>query len=167
MTNLDSVLKNRNISFANKGPYSQSYHFSSSCVQIWDLDHKEGWTLKNWCFWIMLLEKTLENPLDSKEIKWVNPKENQPWIFFERTDADAEAEAPVLCLLDAKKWLLWKDPDTVKDWGQEEKRATEGKMVGWHHGLSGHEFEQSLGESGGQRNPACCSPWGHKESDTT
>ena len=125
---------------ANKGTSSQSYDFLSSHVEMWELDHKEGWVPKNWCLPTVVLEKTLENPLDSKEIKWVNPKENQPWIFFERTDADAEAEAPVLCLLDAKKWLLWKDPDTVKDWGQEEKRATEGKMVGWHHWLNGHEF---------------------------
>ena len=129
MTNLDSLLKGRHY-FANKGPSSQSY-FSSSQAQIWELDPKEGWELKNWCFWTAVLEKTLENPLDSKEIKPVSPKGNQSWILIERTDA--EAEAPKLWPPDMKSQLIWKDPDAGKDWGQEEKGATEDKMVEWHH----------------------------------
>ena len=101
-------------------------------------NHREGWVPKNWCFWFVALEKTLESPLDSKEIKPVNPKRNQPWIFIGRTDA--EAEAPILWLPDAKSQLIWKDPDAGKDWGQEEKRMTENEMVEWHHWLNRHEF---------------------------
>ena len=127
MTNLDSVLKSR-YPFADKGSYSQSYGFSSSHVWMWELDCKEGWVPKNWCFWTVVLEKTLESPLDSKEIKPVNPRGNQPWIFIGRTDA--EAEAPVLWSPDAKSWLIGKDPDARKDWGQEEKRVTGDEMVG-------------------------------------
>ena len=124
---------------------------------------KEGWAPKNW-FQTVMLEKTLESPLDSKEIKSVNPKGNQPWIFTGRTDA--EAEAPILWSPDAKSWLTGKDPDAGKDWRQEEKGATEDEMVGWHHRLDGHGFEQTPGDSEGQRSLACCSPWRHKESDT-
>ena len=102
-------------------------------------NHREGWVPKNWCFWFVALEKTLESPLDSKEIKPVNPKRNQPWIFIGRTDA--EAEAPILWLPDAKSQLIWKDPDAGKDWGQEEKRMTEDERVGWHHPFNGDEFE--------------------------
>ena len=123
--------------FANKGAYSQSYGFSSSHVWMWELDHKEDWALKNWCFWTAVLEKTLQSPLDSKEIKPVNPKGNQPWIFTGRTDA----EALILWPPDAKNWLIGKDPDARKDWMQEEKGTTEDEMVGWHHWLNGHEFE--------------------------
>ena len=132
---------------------------------MWELDHKEGWERKNWCFRIVVLEKTPANPLDSKEIKLVNPKGNQSWIFTGRTDA--EAEALVLWLPDMKSWLTGKDPDAGKDWGREEKGATEEEMVGWHHWLNGHEFEQTLGDSDGQGSLACCSPCGVKESDTT
>ena len=121
--------------FANKSLYSQSYVFSSSHVWMWELDHKEGWALKNWCFQTVMLEKTLDNPLDSKEIKAANPKGNQPWIFTGR--AGAEAEAPILWPPDAKSWLIRNDPDAGKDWGQEEKRVTEDEMVGWHHWLTG------------------------------
>ena len=117
---------------------SQSYVFSHSHVWMWELDYKESWALKNWCFWIVVLEKTLESPLDYKEIQPVNPKGNQFWIFIGRTDA--EAETSMLWPPDAKNWLIWKDPDAGKDWGWE-KGMTEDEMVGWHHRLNGHEFE--------------------------
>ena len=132
---------------------------------MWEFEYKKGWALKSWCFSIVVLEKTLESPLDSKEIKVVNPKGNQFWIFVGRTDA--EAEALILWLPDAKNWLTGKDFDSVKYWGQEEKGATEDEMVGWHHQLSGHEFEQALGDSEGQGSLVCCSPLGCKELDTT
>ena len=132
---------------------------------MWELDYKESWALKYWCFWTVVLEKTLESPLDCKEIQPVNPKGNQSWIFTGRTDA--EAETPVLWPPDSKNWLIWKDLDTGKDWRQEEKGMTEDEMVRWHHRLSGHEFEQALGVGEGQGGLACCSPWGRKESDTT
>ena len=138
-------IKKQRHHFADKGPYSQSYGFSSSHIQMWELDHKEGWAPKNWCFQTVVLEKTLKSPLDSKKIKTVNPKGNQPWIFIGKTDA--EAEAPILWPLDAKSQLIGKDPDAGKDWGQEEKGVTEDEMVGWHHQLNGHEFEQILGDS--------------------
>ena len=165
MTNLDSILKSRDNYFADKDPSSQSYGFSSSHVWIWELDHKEGWTLKNWCFWTVVLEKTLKSPLDCKEIKPVHPKGNQPWIFTGRTDV--EAEAPILWLPDVKNWLLGKDPDAGKDWRQEEKGTTEDEIVGWHHWLNGHEFEQAPGVGDGQGSLVYCSPWGHSQSDTT
>ena len=129
-----------------------------------ELDHKEGWMLKNWCLQIAVLEKTLESPLDYKEIKPVNSKGNQPWIFIGRTDA--EAEAPILWPPDLKSWLTEKDPDAGKDWGQE-KGMTEDEIVGWHHQLTGHKFEQTARDSEGQGSLACCSLWGHKESDMT
>ena len=151
--------------FANKGLSSQSYGFSSSHVRMWELDHKESWAPKNWYFRIMVLEKTLESPLDCKEIKPVHPKGNQSWIFIGRTNA--EAETPILFPPDAKNWLVGKDPDAGKDWRQEEKEMTEDEMVGWHHWLDEHEFEQALGDGDGQGSLVCCSPWGHKESDTT
>ena len=132
---------------------------------MWELDHKEGQALKNWCFWIVVLEKTLESSLDCKEIKLVNPKGNQSWIFTGRTDT--EAEAPILWPPDVKSWLIWKDPDAGKDCRQGEKGTTEDEMVGWYHQLNGHEFEQALGDGEEQGSLACCSPWGHKESDTT
>ena len=120
---------------------------------------------KNWCFWTVVLEKTLENPLDCKEIKPVNPKGNQSWIFIGR--ADAEPEAPKLWPPDVKSWLIRKDPDAGKDWKQEEKGIKEDEMVGWHHWLNGHEFEQTLGDGEGQGSLACRSPWGYKELDMT
>ena len=156
-------IKKQRYRFANKGPCSQSYDFSSSYVRLWELDHKEGWALKNWCFQIVP-EKTLESPLDSKETQPVSPKGNQPSIFIGRTDA--EAEAPIIWPPDVKSWLIGKDSD-VKVWKQEEKGATEDEMVGWHHQHDGHEFEQTLGDSEGQGSLVCCCPWGHKESDAT
>ena len=125
--------------FANKGLSNQGYGFSSSHVCMWELDHKESLALRNWCFWTVVLEKTLESPLDCKEIQPVHPKENQFWIFIGKTDA--EAEASIFWPLDVKNWLVWKDPDGGKDWRWEEKGMTEDKMVGWHHWLNGHEFE--------------------------
>ena len=124
--------------FASKGPSSQGYGFSSSHVWIWELDYKESWALKNWCFWTVVLEKTLESPLDCKEIQPVHPKGDQSWVFIERTDV--EAETPILWPPDAKNWLIRKDPDPGKDWRQKEKRMTEDEMVGWHHRLNGHVF---------------------------
>ena len=151
--------------FADKGPSSQSYDFSSSHVWVLELDYKESWPLKNWCFWTVVLEKTLESPLDCKEIKPVHPKGNQSWIFTGSTDA--EAEAPILWPPDAKNWLTGKDPDAGKDWSQEEKGKREDETVGWHYRLSGHEFEQALQVGDGQGSLVCYSPWRHKESDTT
>ena len=136
-------------------------------IESWtrELDHKEGWVPKNWCFQIVVLEKTLESPLDSKEIKPVKPKGNQPWIFTGRTDA--EAEAPILCPPDVKSRLIGKDPDAGKDWEQEEKGTTEDEMVGWHLWLNGHGFGWTLGDGEGQGSLVCCSAWGRKASDTT
>ena len=125
--------------FTNKGSYSQSYDFFSSHVWMWELDNKKDWVLKNWCLQTMVLEKTLESPLDCKEIKPVNPKGNQPWIFIGKTHG--EAEAPILWPPDVKNWLIGKDPDAGKDWRQEEKGMTEDDMVGRHHRHNGHEFE--------------------------
>ena len=121
----------------NKGLSSQGYSFSSSHVWMWELDYKESWVLKNWCFWTVVLEKTLESPLDCKEIHPVHPKGNWSWIFIGRTDAEAETQ--ILWPPDGKNWLIWKDPDAGKDWGQEKKGTTEDKMVGWHHRLNGCE----------------------------
>ena len=132
---------------------------------MWELDHKEGWALKNWCFQIVVVEKTLKSPLDCKEIQPVNPKGNQSWILIGRTDA--EAKVPILWPCDTKSQLIGKDPDAGKDWGQEEKRVTEDEMVGWHYQLNGHESEQTPGDSEGQGSLACFSQWGHKESDMT
>ena len=140
--------------FADKGPSSQGYGFSSSHVWMWESNHKECWALKNWCFWTVVLEKTLESPLDCKEIQPVNPKGNQSWVFIgtSRSDvdvmlvwwwwwSDVEAETPILWPPDAKSWLIWKDPDAGKHWGQEQKGTTEDEMVGWYHRFNGHEFE--------------------------
>ena len=151
--------------FANKGLSSQSYGFFSSHVWMWELDSKESWTLKNWCFWTVVLERTLESHLHCKEIKPVNSKGNQSWIFIGKTDA--KAEAPILWPPDAKSWLIRKDPDAGKDWRQEETGITEDEMVGWHHWLNEHEFEQALGDGEEQGGLACCSSWGRKELDTT
>ena len=133
------LIKKQRHYFANKGPSSQSYDFSRTHVWIWELDYKESWALKNWCFWTVMLEKTLESPLDCKEIQPVYPKGNQSWIFTGRTDA--EAETPVLWPPDVKNWLIGKDPHAGKDWRREEKRMIEDEMVGWHHWLNGHELE--------------------------
>ena len=151
--------------FADKGPSSQSYGFSSGHVWMWGLDYKESWAPTNWCFWTVVLEKALGSPLNCKEIKPVHPKGNQSWIVIGKTDAEAEALIP--WLPDAKNWLFGKAPDAGKDWRQEEKGPTEDEMVGWHHQPDGHQFEQASSASHGQGSPACCSPWGHKESDMT
>ena len=142
---------------------SINYGFSSSHVWMWVLDYKESGATKNWCFWTMVLEKTLEGPLDSKEIEPVHPKGNQSWIFIGRTDA----EAPILWPLNAKNWLTGKDPDAGKDWRWKEKGTTEDETVGWHHRLNGHEFEWTPGVGDGQGGLACCTPWSHKELDAT
>ena len=129
------------------------------------LDHKESWVPKNWCFWTVVLEKTLESPLDCKKIQLVIPKGNQPWVFIERTDV--EAEMPILWPHNTKNWLIWKDPPTGKDWRQEEKGTTEDEIAGWDHWLDGREPEWTPGVGDGQGGLACCSPWGRQESDTT
>ena len=166
MTNLDSIFKNRDIDyFVNKDRSSQGYGFSSSHAWMWELDYKESWALKSWCFWTMVLEKTLESPLDCKEIQPVNPKGNKPWILTGKTEA--EAEVPILWVPDTKNQLIGKDPDSGKDRRQEEKGMTEDETVGWHHWLNGYEFEQAPGVGEGQGRLACCSPWGCKESDMT
>ena len=140
MTNLDSVLKSKDL-FADKDPYSQNYGFPSSHSWMWVFDCKEGWALKNWCFWSVMLGKTLESPLDSKKIKPVNLKGNQPWIFIGRTHA--EAETSIIWPSDEKCWLIGKDSDIGKEWRQEEKGKTQDEMVGWHHQPNGHEFEKT------------------------
>ena len=143
---------------------------------MWELDYKEGWAPKNWYFWIVVLERTFESPLNSKDMKLVNPKDckeiqavhpkgNQSWIFIRRTDA--EAEAPILWPPDVKSWLILKDLDAGKDWMKEVKGKTEDEMVGWSHWLDGHEFQQALGVGNGRGSLACYSPWGCKELDTT
>ena len=153
LKNKITFTKKRRYYFAKKGLSSQSYGFSSSHVWMWELDHEESWAPKNWSFWTVVLEKTLESPLDCKEIKPVNPKGNQSWIFIGGTDAEAEAPIP-----DLKSWPIRKDPDAGKDWKQEKKGTTEDEMIGWHHWLSGHEFAQALGDGEGQGSLACCSP---------
>ena len=143
------------VPMADKGPYSQSYDFSNSHVQKWELDHKEGWVPKNWCFQTVVLEM-FERPLDCKEIKPVNPKGNQNECSF------TDAEAPILWPPNVKSKLTGKDPDAGKDWGQEKKGVTEDKMVEWHHQLNRAEPEQSLGHSEERGSLACCIPWGHR-----
>ena len=132
---------------------------------MWELNYKESWVPKNWCFWTVVLEKTLESPLDCKEIQPVHSKGSQSWILIGRTDA--EAETPILWPPFGKNWLIGKDCDAGKDWKQEEKGTTEEEMVGWHHQLDGHEFEQALGVVDGQGSLAYCSPWGCEELDMT
>ena len=158
MTNLDNVLQSRDI--ANKGPSS----LSSGHVWMWELNHKEGWAPKNWCFWTVVLGKTLESPLDCKEIQPVHPKGDQSWVFIGSTDV--EAETPVLWPPDVKSWLIWKHPDAGKAWRQE-KGTTEDEMIGWHHWLNGHGFGWTPGGGDGQGGLAFCSPWGRKELNTT
>ena len=165
MTNIVSILEKQRRYLANKGLSSLSYGFSSSHVWMWGLDYKESWAPKNWCFWTVVLEKTLESPLDCKEVQPVHPKGNQSWIFIGRTDA--EVETPILWPPDAKIWLIWKEPDAGKDWRQEEKGTTEDEMVGWHHQLNEHGFGWTPGVGDGQGGLACCGSWGCKESDMT
>ena len=152
MTNLDSIFKSRDITLPTKVCLVRAMFFSSS--HVWELDYKESWVPKNWCFWTVVLEKTLESPLDCKKIKPVNPKGNQSWILIGRTDA----ETPILWLPDAKNWLIGKDPDAGKDWRQKEKGMTQDEMVGWHHQLNGHEFEQAPRVGDGQEGLVCCCP---------
>ena len=165
MTNIRQHIKKQRHYFANKGQYSQSNKFSNSHGQMWDLDHKESWVLKNWCFWTVMVEKTLECPLYCKEIQLIHTKGNQSWIFIGRTDV--EAETPILWPPDAKKWLIRKDSDAGKSWRQKEKGMTESEIVGWNHQLDGHEFEGTPGVGDGQESMVYCSPWGHKELDMT
>ena len=153
-------IKKQRHDFSDKGPSSQSYCFSISHVWLWELDHKESWAPKNWRFQTVVLGKTLESPLNCKDIRPGNAKGNQFWIFIGRTDA--ETEAPILWPPDVKNWLINKDPDAGKDWRQEEKGTTEDEMIGWHHLLDGHEFEQTPGLGDGQGSLACCGPRGHR-----
>ena len=132
---------------------------------MWELDCEGGWAPKNWCFWTVVLEKTLESPLDCKEIQPVHSKGDQPWVFIGRTDV--EAEIPIFWPSDVKSWLIWKDPNVGQDWGQEEKGMTGDEMVGWHHRLDGRASEWTPGVGDGQGGLACCSSWGHKELDMT
>ena len=155
-------VKKQRYYFADKGPSSQNYVFSSSHVWMWELAYRESWVLKNLWSWTVVLEKTLENPLDCKEIQPVHPKGDQSWIFIGRTDA--EPETLVLWSPHAKNWLIGKDPDAGQDWRQEEKGTTEDEMVGWHHQLDRSDFERALGVGDGRGGLACCSLCGHKES---
>ena len=149
--------------FASKSLSHQGYGFSSSHVWMWELDYIESWAPKNWCFWTTVLEKTLESPLDSKEIQPVHPKGHQPWIFIGRSDT--EAEIPILWPPDVNYWLIWKDPDAGKDWRLKEKGMTEDEMVEWHHRLNGDKFEQALGIDDGQGSLVCCSSRGGHDSN--
>ena len=144
------------------GLSSQGYGFSTSHVWMWELDYKESWARNNWCFWIVVLEKTLESPLKCKETQPVHPIGNQSWIFIGRTNV--EGEGPIFWPPDGKKWLIGKDPDAGKDFKQEKKGTTEDEMVGWRHRLDGQEFKQAPGVGDGQGSLACCSPWGRQES---
>ena len=143
----------------------QAMIFSSSHVWMWELDYKESWVPKNWCSWTVVLEKTLESPLDCKEIQPVHPKRDQSYVYIGRTDA--EAETPIIWPRPVKSWLIEKDSDAGRDWGQEEKGMTEDEMAGWHHWLNGREFEWTPGVGDRQGGLACCSSWGLKELDTT
>ena len=149
MTNLDSILKSRDITLLTKVHIVKFMVFPLVIYRC-ELDNKESWAPKNWCFQIVMLEKMLQSPLDCKEIKPVNTKGNQSWIFTGKTDA--EVEAPILWLPDVKSWLIRKEPDAGKDWRQEKKRAREDEMVGWHHWLNGHEFQQAPEDGEGQGN---------------
>ena len=151
--------------FAKKGPSSQGYGFSCGHVWMWELDCEESSAPKKWCFWTVMLEKTLENPLDYKKIQPVLSEGEQPWDFFGRNDA--KAETPVLWPPHAKCWLIRKDSDAGRDWGQEQKGTTEDEMAGWHHWLDGRESEWTPGDGDGQEGLACCDSWGRKKSDTT
>ena len=162
---LRQLIKKQRHYFANKGPSSQGCGISSGHVWVWKMDYKESWVLMNWYFWTVVLEKTLESPLDWRKIQPVNPKGNQSWIFTGITDA--EAETPILWPPDAMSWLIWKDPDAGKDWRQEETGMTEDEMAGWYHWVDGHEFEQAPGVGDGQGSLVCWGSWGRKESDTT
>ena len=156
--------KKQRHNFVNKGLSSQGYGFSRAHVWMWELNYKKGWA-QNWCFWTVVLEKTLESPLDCKEIQPVHPKGNQSWVFIGRTDV--EAETLIFWPPHAKIWLIWKDPDAGKDWRWEEKGTAEDEMVGWHHRHNGHGFGWTPGVGDGQGGLVCCGSRGRKESDTT
>ena len=163
MTNLDRIFESRDIPLPTLS--SQGYGFSSGHIWMWELDYEKSWAPKNWCFWTVLLEKTLDSPLDCKEIQPVHPKANQSWIFIGRTDVEAETQ--ILWPPDVKKGLTWKDPDAGKDWWWEEKGTTENEIVGWHHRLNGHEFKSTPGVGDEQGGLVFCSPWGFKETGMT
>ena len=165
MTNLDSILKSRAITFLTKVHKVKAMGLPVVLYGCESWTIKKTWVLKNRCFWTVVLDKTVESPLDCKEIQPVYPIGNQSWIFIGRTDA--EAETPILWPPDMKNWLTGKDPKAGKDWRWEEKGMTEAVMVGWHHWLNGHEFEQVPGVGDGQGSLACCRPWGCKEFDMT
>ena len=165
MTNLDSIFKSRDITLPTKVRLVKAMVFSCGHIWMWELDCEEGWAPKNWCFWTVVLEKTLESPLDCKEIQPVHSEGDQPWVFFGRNDA--KAETPVLWPPRAKSWLIGKDSDAGRDWGQEEKGTTEDEMAGWHHWLDGRESGWAPGVGDGQGGLACCDSWGRKELDTT
>ena len=164
MTNQDSILKSRDITSPTKVCLVKAMVFPVVMYgcESWTI---KSWVQKNWCFWTVVLEKTLENPLDCKEIQPDHPKGDQSWVFIGKTDV--ETETPVLWPPDAKSWLIGKDPDAGKDWGQEEKRMTEDEMVGWHHRLNGHRFGWTPGVGDGQGSLVCCSSSGGKESERT
>ena len=157
-------IKKQRHHFANKGPSSQGYCFSCGHVWMWELECEESLAPKNWCFWIVVLEKTLESPLDCKEIQPVHPKGDQSWVFMGRTDV--EAETPVLCPPHAKSWLIWKDPDAGKDWRREETGTTEDEMVEWHHWLDGHEDHVQFWEMVKDREVWCAAVHGVAKSRT-
>ena len=164
IANLDSILKNRDITLSTKACLVKAMVFPVVLYEC-ELYYKESWVPKNWCFWTVVLEKTLESPLDCKEIQPVHPKADQSWVFIGRTDV--VAETLILWPPDVKSWLIGKDPDAGKDWGQEEKGTTEDEMVGWHHRLNEHGFGWTPAVGNGQGGLACCGSWGRKESDTT
>ena len=158
-------IKKQRYSFADKGLSSQSHGFSSGHVWMWELDHKENWVPKNGCFWTVVLQKVRWESVGLQGDPPVHPKGNESWIFIGRTDA--EAETPMLWPPDSKNWLIRKNSDAGKDWRQKKKGMTEYEIVGWHHWLNGHEFEEALGDGDGQASLACCSPWSRKQSDKT
>ena len=162
MTNLDSICKSRDITLPTKVHLVKM--FFPVVIWMWELDCEENWALKNWCFWTVVLEKTLESPMDCKEIQPVS-EGDQSWVFFGKNDA--KAETSVLWPPHAKSWLIGKDSDAGRDWGQEKKRTTEDEMAGWHHWLDGHESEWTPGVGDGQGGLAHCNSWGHKELDMT
>ena len=165
MTNLDSIFKSRDITLPTRVHLVKAIVFPVVMYWMWELDFEESWAPKNWCFWTVVLEKTLQSPLDCKEIQPVHSKWDQSWVFFERNDA--KAETPVLWPPHVKSWLTGKDFYAGRDWGREEKGTTEDEMAGWHHWFDGGESEWTPGDGDGQGGLACCDSWGHKESDTT
>ena len=165
MTNLDSIFKSRHITLPTKVLLVKAMVFPVVMYGRESWNCEEGWVPKNWCFWTVVLEKTLESPLDWKESQPVNLKWNQPWTLMGWTDA--KAETPVVWPPDVKSWLIGKDPDAGKDWRQKEKRATKDETVGWHHQFNGHELGQTPGDGEEQESMVCCSPWGLKQSDMT